>query len=47
MTPDRKDYFFCEVKGPADRNRPEQGRVFQELRQISKKPIWELTFACL
>lgn len=36
---DLADWFFCEVKGPKDKLRPEQDRYFQKLAAVSGKPI--------
>lgn len=37
--PDHSDWFFCEVKGPADRLRSEQAEFFRALADLSGKPI--------
>jgi hypothetical protein len=37
--PDFSDWFFCEVKGPRDRLRPEQRAKFEVLAAVSGKPI--------
>ncbi len=36
---DLSDWFFCEVKGPTDRLRPEQEQYFQAVSRISGKPV--------
>jgi hypothetical protein len=37
--PDESDWCFCEVKGPGDRLRPEQEAYFDQLRQLTGKPL--------
>jgi|SRR5882724_1650877 len=41
---DLADWFFCEVKGPKDKLRPEQNRYFQELAVECGKPIQLIQF---
>jgi hypothetical protein len=43
-SPDFSDWFFCEVKGPGDRLRPEQQRKFEALASASEKPVRLLHF---
>ena len=38
-TPNRSDWFFCEVKGPRDKLRGAQAAFFRELSKRSGKPI--------
>ena len=47
FAPDLTDWFFCEVKGPTDRVRPTQQRVFDALAASSGKPIRLLRFSFL
>ena len=42
--PDLSDWYFCEVKGPTDRLRPEQEEYFEALSQVSGKEIKILRF---
>ena len=42
--PDLSDWFFCEVKGPGDRLRPQQQKKFRALAKISGKPVRILEF---
>ena len=42
---DLSDWFFCEVKGPRDRLRPEQKRKFEALAAASGKPVRLLHFS--
>jgi len=37
--PDFSDWFFCEVKGPGDRLRPEQLAKFEALAKLGGKPV--------
>lgn len=37
--PDYSDWYFCEVKGPKDRLRPQQERFFEELQKFTEKDI--------
>ncbi len=37
--PDFSDWFFCEVKGPGDRLRPEQLTKFEALAKLGGKPV--------
>ena len=43
-TPDRSDYFFCEVKGPGDHLRDTQARYFQALQELSGKPVYTVKY---
>lgn len=38
-TSDYQEWFFCEVKGPADRIRPEQTEFFRELSKVTGRDI--------
>jgi len=38
-TSDYQDWFFCEVKGPTDRIRPEQTEFFRELSEVTGRDI--------
>lgn len=38
-TPDRSEWFFCEVKGPRDKLQETQIDLFQELERVSGKRI--------
>ncbi len=37
--PDFTAFFFCEVKGPTDRLRPEQLRKFSAIAQATRQPV--------
>ncbi len=37
--PDFTAFFFCEVKGPTDRMRPEQLRKFGAIAQATRQPV--------
>lgn len=41
---DFSDWFFCEVKGPGDRLKPEQRKKFAALTRVSGKPVRLLKF---
>jgi hypothetical protein len=43
-SPDFSDWFFCEVKGPRDRLRENQSRLFEELARVSGKAIRVMRF---
>ena len=43
-SPDGKDWFFCEVKGPRDQLREPQIRFFEELARVSGKDICVVQF---
>jgi hypothetical protein len=45
-TPDRSEWFFCEVKGPQDKLRGKQIDFFQELERVSGKRIKVVNFKC-
>ncbi len=38
-TPNRKEWFFCEVKGPKDKLRKKQIDFFHELERVSDKKL--------
>ena len=38
-TSDYQEWFFCEVKGPADRIRPEQTEFFRKLSKVTGRDI--------
>jgi hypothetical protein len=42
---DHSDWFFCEVKGANDQLRAHQIERFEELYQVSKKPVYVLYLA--
>lgn len=42
-SPDRTDWFFCEVKGAADRLRCHQIKRFEELAKVSKRKVCVLS----
>jgi VRR-NUC domain len=39
FAPDLSDWFFCEVKGPGDRLKPEQLKKFEALATKTAKPV--------
>ncbi len=41
---DKRDWFFCEVKGQGDRLSPTQRQYFEALAELSGKPIRTLQF---
>jgi hypothetical protein len=43
-SPDYSDWFFCEVKGPRDELKKAPLRFFEELAQVSGKPIRVMRF---
>jgi hypothetical protein len=43
-TPDRSEWFFCEVKGPKDKLRKKQINFFRELEQKAGKSIKIVNF---
>jgi len=40
----RRDWFFCEVKGPGDDYTPEQPPKFEEIYRATGRPIRVLRF---
>ena len=42
--PDGGDFFFCEVKGPADDLRPKQVRFFDAITEATGRQIEVLRF---
>ncbi len=43
-SPDHKDWFFCEVKGGTDRLRPLHRQLFEQLGDVSQRPVRLLRF---
>lgn len=43
-SPDKTNYFFCEVKGPGDRLRDTQVQYFNLLQEISGKPVYTIKY---
>jgi hypothetical protein len=41
---DYKDWFFCEVKGKTDRLRQAQRKFFEQLMEITNKPVVLIQF---
>lgn len=41
---DKRDWFFCEVKGEGDRLSPTQRKYFEALAELSGKPIRTVQF---
>jgi hypothetical protein len=42
--PDKADWFFCEVKGGADKLRESQATLFATLQRLSGRPVRLITF---
>lgn len=42
--PDRSDWFFCEVKGIRDRERIKQNALFDEIQELTLKPVKLIKF---
>jgi hypothetical protein len=43
-TPDEKDWFFCEVKGPKDKLRVEQLAYFDQLSKLTERDVEVIHF---
>jgi hypothetical protein len=43
-SPDKKDWFFCEAKGPRDKLRPNQIAKFRELSKLTGKDVCLIKF---
>ena len=43
-SPDKSNYFFCEVKGPGDRLRETQMQYFMLLQEVSGKPVYTIKY---
>lgn len=44
FSPDRSSWFFCEVKGNRDKERPKQTEFFNELNKITNNPVRLIKF---
>jgi len=44
FAPDFSDWFFCEVKGPGDRVRPDQRCYFRRLASLTARPVYMIRF---
>ena len=42
--PDLSEWYFCEVKGPHDRLRPEQAALFDQVEQATGKKVFLVEF---
>jgi hypothetical protein len=43
-SPDHRDWFFCEVKGPRDKLRKEQITYFEKLKKFTGKRTYVIEF---
>lgn len=44
FSPQKNDWFFCEVKGGKDRVSKSQEEMFKKIKEVSQKPVYLLKF---
>lgn len=44
FSPDKAFWYFCEVKGNRDRERPKQSALFEELERLTDRPVKLIRF---